>query len=230
MTEEQWLACEDPIDMLLVPPGKTVGERKLRLFAAACCRRVWDVLSPDNRAAVEVAERYADGLATRQDLTHWQELCVPLRDDDPDVLPEDEPPSYWCGKATWLTTLPRAAYGEVTDVCDATRRVARDRSGEWEDVVQARLLREIVGNPFAAPPRLAPALIRWHDSLLPKLAEAAYLERILPSGHLDPVRLAILADALEEAGCTDAELLRHLRGPGLHVRGCVAVDAILGRY
>jgi hypothetical protein len=228
MTEEQWLTCEDAIDMLLVPPGKAVGERKLRLFAVACCRRVWDVLSPDNRSAVEVAERYADGLATLQQLTHWQELCVPLRDDDPDTLPEDEPPSYWCDMATWQAILPRAAAG-VTDVCDATRRVARDRSGEWEDVVQARLLREIVGNPFTAPPPISPSMLRWHDSLLPRLAEAAYRERSLPSGHLDPARLAVLADALEDAGCTDAELLAHLRGPGPHVRGCFAVDVLLNR-
>jgi hypothetical protein len=49
------------------------------------------------------------------------------------------------------------------------------------------------------------------------------------AGRLDPTRLAVLADALEEAGCADAELLGHLRGPGLHVRGCWAVDSLLGR-
>jgi hypothetical protein len=61
------------------------------------------------------------------------------------------------------------------------------------------------------------------------LAEAAYAERTLPPGTLDPARLALLADALEDAGCTDGELLGHLRGPGPHVRGCWALDLVLGK-
>ena len=61
------------------------------------------------------------------------------------------------------------------------------------------------------------------------LAQAAYDQRILPIGHLDPARLAVLSDALEETGCTDAELLGHLREPGPHVRGCWALDLILAK-
>jgi hypothetical protein len=49
----------------------------------------------------------------------------------------------------------------------------------------------------------------------------------LPRG-LDVARLAVLADALEDPGCADADLLSHLRGPGMHVRGCWAVDLLLG--
>ncbi len=62
-----------------------------------------------------------------------------------------------------------------------------------------------------------------------RLAQAAYQERELPSGHLLPGRLTVLADALEEAGLADVELLGHLRGDGPHVRGCWALDALLGR-
>ena len=61
------------------------------------------------------------------------------------------------------------------------------------------------------------------------MAQAIYDERELPSGHLDAARLAVLADMLEEAGCTDPELLGHLRGPGPHVLGCWALDAVLGK-
>jgi hypothetical protein len=61
------------------------------------------------------------------------------------------------------------------------------------------------------------------------LAEAAYRERHLPSGRLDPVRLAAVADALEESGCAEQALPNHLRSPGAHVRGCWAVDALTGR-
>ena len=51
----------------------------------------------------------------------------------------------------------------------------------------------------------------------------------LPSGHQAAARLAVLADTLEEAGCSDSDLLGHLRGPGPHVRGCWVVDLVLGK-
>jgi hypothetical protein len=60
------------------------------------------------------------------------------------------------------------------------------------------------------------------------LAQAAYDKRLLPSGHLMPTRLAVLADAFEEAGCASADLLAQLRSGGEHVRGCWAVDTVLG--
>jgi hypothetical protein len=91
----------------------------------------------------------------------------------------------------------------------------------------AQLLREIF-NPFR-PVSIEPAWLAWHGGAIAKLAQAVYEERELPSGHLDAARLAVLADMLEEAGATDAQLLRHLRSPGPHVLGCVAVDAVLGK-
>jgi hypothetical protein len=69
----------------------------------------------------------------------------------------------------------------------------------------------------------------WRTPTVRAPAQAAYEERHLPSGHLDAAHLAILADALEDAGCTNADLLGHLRGPGPHVRGCWPVDLILGK-
>ncbi len=74
---------------------------------------------------------------------------------------------------------------------------------------------------------MASSLLEWNGGLVPRLAEIAYQERLLPSGHLDPARLAVLSDALEEAGCTDAEILSHLRSRGPHVRGCWALDLVL---
>ena len=88
----------------------------------------------------------------------------------------------------------------------------------------AEHLRDVFGNPFC-PARLPP------DCLTPvvaTLAQAAFDDLLFPSCTLDPVRLSILADALEDAGCTDA-ILAHLRSPGPHVRGCWAVDLILGK-
>jgi hypothetical protein len=65
--------------------------------------------------------------------------------------------------------------------------------------------------------------------MVPRLAQAAYEQRELPAGTLDVARLAVLADALEEAGHDQVDVLGHLRGPGPHVRGCWAVDLLLGK-
>jgi hypothetical protein len=94
----------------------------------------------------------------------------------------------------------------------------------WEDI-----LRDIFGNPFHPPPPIAPAGLQWNDCTIPKLALCIYDELVLPSGHLDKAQLGVLADALEEAGVTDPDILGHLRAPGPHVRGCWPVDLLLGK-
>jgi hypothetical protein len=88
----------------------------------------------------------------------------------------------------------------------------------------AALARDIFGNPFH-PAAVAPA---WLTPTVVSLAQAAYEERTPPRGELDPQRLAVLSDSLEEAGCGDTSILDHLRGSGPHVRGCWAVDLCLG--
>jgi hypothetical protein len=104
------------------------------------------------------------------------------------------------------------------------KAVVRAESG-----VQAALLRCVFSNPFRPLPALDPAWLTWNGGTVPRLAAVAYEGRQLPSGHLDPARLAVLADALEEAGCTDPHLLDHLRGPGPHYRGCWPLDLLLGK-
>jgi hypothetical protein len=96
-----------------------------------------------------------------------------------------------------------------------------------EEQAQANLLRDIFGCPFRDPPPVPPGVLVWQEGTVIRMATAIYDERDLPSGHLGPQRLAVLADALEEAGCTDPDLLSHLRQPGPHFRGCWAVDLIL---
>jgi hypothetical protein len=111
----------------------------------------------------------------------------------------------------------------------------KHRSGkQWttakvrERTAQALLLRDILGDR-SRPVAVDPAWLLWQDGTVPRLAQAAYRERILPSGELDRQRLAVLADALEEAGCGEAQVLAHLRGPGGHVRGCWVIDLLTGR-
>jgi hypothetical protein len=88
---------------------------------------------------------------------------------------------------------------------------------------QCDLLRDLSGNPF----RLVSIQPAWLTPTVLSLASVAYEERHLPSGELDTSRLAVLADALEDAGCTNADVLGHLRSSGPHVRGCWALDLLL---
>jgi hypothetical protein len=93
-----------------------------------------------------------------------------------------------------------------------------------ESKAQAALLRDLFGPlPFRAV-----SLDRASLALAMPIAVAAYDARDLPSGHLDSAYLAVLADALEDAGA-DQAILDHLRGPGPHVRGCWALDCVLAR-
>jgi hypothetical protein len=210
------------------------SERKFRLFVCACCRQLWPFLTdPRSRRAVEVAERYADGLTdeafARAAAAEAGNFNGPYR-------------SRWPGWMEWRVRLYAALAAAGSAECplrlrdllhEAAAGVALFREGGPIDAAPGEtplgaekapcdLLREIIGNPFrpASLERscLTPAVLA--------LAHAAYEERALPAGTLDPARLAVLGDALEEAGCADAELLAHCRGPGPHVRGCWAVDAV----
>ena len=96
---------------------------------------------------------------------------------------------------------------------------APDRGAE--PAVQARLLRDLFGDPFRPVP-VDPGWAAWNSATIPKLAQAIYEERRFAD-------LPILADALEDAGCTNQDILSHCRGPGPHVRGCWAVDLVLGK-
>jgi hypothetical protein len=134
-----------------------------------------------------------------------------------------------------LASTPTAA--DAVDTAVITARQARATAGlpDWnrelwdaEQAAQSDLVRDLFGLlPFR--PVAVPASLRaWNEGCVVKLATALYEERLLPSGQLDPQRLAVLADALEEAG-GDAELAGHLRGPGTHYRGCWVVDLLTGR-
>jgi hypothetical protein len=119
----------------------------------------------------------------------------------------------------------RAAKEDATAARYAASSLARN-SPPAEGV---GLLRDILGNPFRPSPPLLPAVLAWNDRTISRLAQAIYDERKLPEGTLDNSRLAILADALLDAGCDDEALIQHCRSEGPHVRGCWAVDLILAK-
>jgi hypothetical protein len=93
----------------------------------------------------------------------------------------------------------------------------------------AHIVRDIFGNAYRPRPTPEPGWVRWNDGALPMLAAVAYESRMPPSLTLDPARVAVLGDALEDAGCADTEILDHMRDPGPHVRGCWALDLLLGK-
>jgi hypothetical protein len=217
MTEADWDRSTEPQKMLkAVRAGGRASKRKLRLFACACCRRIWHLL-PDERSrrAVEVAERYADGRVKLQELLVAEQearaaahAIYAVTGDNYAALAATEAAAY---------TAPRAGC-EAASFAESA--LHEKRSHEW--AAQAGLLRCIFGNPFRLPPSAASAVLAWNEGLVPRLAQAAYQERAFD-------HLPVLADALEDAGCADADLLGHLRGPGQHVRGCWAVDLLLGK-
>jgi hypothetical protein len=124
--------------------------------------------------------------------------------------------------AATATTSP-AAWSAARNAADASARI--EGAPPEHPQGQCDLLRDIFASPFR-PAAVCPACL---TPQVVALARAAYDRRHLPSGELGPDRLAVLADALEEAGCTDPDLLNHLRPPGPHVRGCWAIDLLLGK-
>lgn len=105
------------------------------------------------------------------------------------------------------------------------KKEAEGAGATAERTAQAALIRDVFGDTF----RTAALVPAWPTPAVTGLAAAAYRDRSLPSGELDPGLLARLADALEAAGCDSEDVLAHLRGTGPHVLGCWAVDGVLGR-
>jgi hypothetical protein len=220
MTEEQWLACTDPKAMLDFLRGQA-SDRKLRLFAVACCRNFWHLVEDErSRKAVEVSERFADGVATRKEVrSARRELKADFRNKRRVAIAKGVSEQR---AAAWAFGWDIARYTLRAKSCDAASlgilgfapaSGQQNRPVEW--------LRDVFGNPFR-PVAIDPAWFAWDGGAVRKLAQGIYDERAFD-------HLPILADALEEAGCDQADLLAHLRGPGPHVRGCWALDLLLGK-
>jgi hypothetical protein len=245
MTEAQWRQCEVP-NLMLDAIASKATDRKLRLFAVACWRRVPRISTDDGCSrAVQVAEQYADWLVHDDVLEQAHESAI------------SRPFAGW-GQSQYEILLSRemtvplasgAASGAAWEVqakaLRADRRLqrqarrARRRGAQPEEAepndAQAATVEEsrqqcaLLRDMFATLFRSVVIAPTWRATDVIDLARAAYNERLLPSGHLDLARLAVLADALEEAGCSDQAILEHLRTPGPHVRGCWVVDAILAK-
>jgi hypothetical protein len=205
MTEKQWLRedSSDPYRMVYFLDGRRLRNRpsvrKARLFACACVRRTLGELK-------EPWQRRAVETAERfaDGLAAEDELkeAIEAARGQPDC-------SFWAADTnSWWEAAEAALHAGGQD--DDNERA------------ECGLLRCVVGNPFRRPPAIDPAWLAWNGGTVPRLAQSVYDERAFD-------RLPPLADALEDAGCADADLLGHLRGPGPHVRGCWVVDLLLGK-
>jgi hypothetical protein len=239
-TEEDWLSCDLPHRMFRLLQRRVSG-RKAHLFEAACFRRLWHWPEVEKRRwAVEVLERHAEGNTAPEEAERaaralrearefttwvmggmWNQAFDEAERLHPDAL-------SIAGRTAEAMTIAAGRLNRTAAGLEDGRPEEEQRAPEQS--AQCELLRCIVGNPFRPVPTIARPLLTWSDSLVLKLARAAYEARHLPEGTLDTSRIAVLADALADAGCDDEGLLRHCRQPGpAHCRGCWAVDLLLGK-
>ena len=232
MMVHEWLACTDPITMLEFLEKRGIRARRFRLFAAACCRRAWfDVADARSRDGIATLERFADSSGRQADQAELKAASAAAKAAVEQTITGSRTyyvartvaaavaltQAWWTARwsaALWLTALGK----DGKDGPSRSRQVVKTEKRRLAD-----LIRDIVPNPFG--PVTIPA-----SCLTPtvvSIAQAAYEQRIMPSGELDLIRLAVLADALDEAGAP-GELVAHLRGAGPHVRGCFALDLCLG--
>jgi len=177
--------------MLLSLAGRA-RERELRLFNAACCRRIGNTLSGGSRHAIGLIERFVDGeVGAEKAIAAWHTEIAAF--------------------AAWNPSVANIAF-----VAANAARVATDPTAER--LAQCALLRDLF-DPLYWPRTIDPL---WRTPLVLSMGRSIYDEHSFGD-------LPILADALEEAGCENADLLSHLRGRGPHARGCWALALVLGR-
>jgi hypothetical protein len=220
MTERGWNRSARLPGMLKYLEGQKCWDRQVGLFLMACCRRVEHLIAVPHLAwAIETGERYAEGLVSlsrlRKAMGSVGERAYP------------QAGAVWT--ALWYMGFNRYRYhpGRVVGLLTAEARGQRVKGKTTE--LEARfagelrdLLRDIVGNPLRARPAHDPTWLTAADGAACRVASGIWEERRFAD-------LPILADALEDAGCAEAAILDHLRGPGPHARGCWALDLLLGK-
>ena len=215
MTESEWLACTDPQSMMEFLRGKA-SVRKSRLYVSAHWRQVWGRSAyPDALLLVETAERFIDRLTSRRRVRKALAVAVARTSGHDDVLIEGGWAIGECRSEAYRLATFFITNGELDRYWRETNYPRLSSPQE------TALLRCVFGNPFR-PMCLDACWLAWNDGAVRKMTQVIYDERRFSD-------LPLLADALEEAGCTVAAILDHCRSGGEHVRGCWVVDLLLGK-
>jgi hypothetical protein len=202
------LACTDPMKMLDFVLSKA-SARKQQLLCSAFWRRSWLWISEEERAWREAHERFIEGQLSDEEASRLFAGGDYFVDED-SSLPEF--------LQDLMVELPWGAIDRNPQYQpDPDENAVLDA----ERSAQSALIRDLFGDRFH-PVLVDPAWLSWSHGTIPNLAQAIYDERAFD-------RLPLLADALEDAGGTDAAILSHCRQPGEHVRGCWVVDLLLGK-
>jgi hypothetical protein len=211
LNEQEWLECADPTPMLEFL-GQKASDRKLRLFGVACCRHAGALLEHDQKT-LATAEDHADGILGDEDIMYaWWDACE--ANDEVRRLQEIRDSILGAAFSVVWVDQTDHLFDEVLRLCHAARLPV-------ERTLLVEVVQDIFGNPF----RLIannPTWLTWNDATVLRITQTIYAERAFD-------RLPVLADALEEAGCHDTDILNHCRQPGEHARGCWVVDLILGK-
>ncbi len=181
-----------------------VPRRKALLFAAAAVRQFGKAGQPRSVASrckklADAVEAYAERRGKYADVEEAREALTWLRQQHPEAV--------------------RRLHGTVQGAEYFPMQDDPAESDTWPDAPElCEVLREVVGNP-RRPVKVEPRWLAWNNGTVATLARTVRTEKKFDL-------LPLLADALEDAGCSDAELLAHLRSPGPHVAGCWAVDLL----
>lgn len=271
MTEQEWLASTDPQAMLRYLQGdrrlidfhpdnpspisvdicvsSMASDRKLRLFACACCRQVWDEAMCGRcggregrwgrptgaHDAVWIECSHCHGTGRVGELTDPRsrravEVAERYADGEADFaslyIAEQDAMSVWNGDPM-DNPAGMARYCCIENTAYAAQQITRPNLRNVPPpATQAALLRDILGNPYrttlGADSLVMDDLRYWNDGTVPRIAKGIYDDR---AWHLMPQ----LHDALLDAGCDDEELIAHCRSGGPHVRGCWVIDLLLGK-
>jgi hypothetical protein len=211
MTEEEWFGLTDA-DRAFQQLGRALSDRRGRLMSCAFVRLVWDSLTDErSRRAVEVAELFADGVVSEYERIVAESKA---RDVEKGWSSQSGPQHLYFRAIAAKMTVIRTA--NASTVCRFVSGFTHERNTLQAEI--AKLLRDTVGNPFRPTP-FSPS---WRTDTAVLLASQMYESR-------DFSAMPILADALQDAGCENADILEHCRGEGPHVRGCWVVDLVLGK-
>ena len=240
MTESQWLTCIHPRKMHALVTRNRSG-RKLQLVACAMGRIDWDHLDePIVKVGIEAVEQFVDGELTHAEYLPRYEaarVVVQQRLAVPPGANLQELSGMLVAQGIISANLIEGlgsiwlwgGLAATASVASRQTRAARDQF----DLTVCDLYREIIGNPFRdyrVQPNFAGGGVCYPDGSRCLISETAkqIAEGISLDGGYE--RMPILADAMEDAGCEDRVMLDHLRSAtAVHVRGCWALDVILGR-